>query len=81
MTAIGEAWVCGDCLFAFECGEPHPRAEDFASGTEGAEWAANFDSNAEEDSGIAVFSWSACDACGSHLGGSRHRYMMFEVAS
>lgn len=36
--------------------------------------------SSDDETGITEFSMSSCDGCGSHLGGSRYRLAVWEVA-
>lgn len=74
-------WLCIDCTIAEVNGdysgmEDEERArevrEALARVQERGSLAPNWDS--EEGTGIRDFSWNPCDCCGSHLGGSRHRF-------
>jgi len=47
--------------------------EDCPNMTDG-QWTGETDCSCETQE----FSWSSCDACGSHLGGSRHAVTYFE---
>jgi hypothetical protein len=77
---LGNIWVCIDCMLTEEQdGKP----DDFDGDREPWElWdnpnctlTPNWDSDTEE--GMATFSWSPCEGCGSILGGSRWRYMVW----
>lgn len=80
-----EAWLCEDCTIA-ECNGDYSGMDDKRQAEVEAAFeslskdniicTANFDS--ENDSGIEEFSWRSCDCCGTHLGGSRHRFAMWK---
>lgn len=74
-----DIWLCCDCLMYAVNGdlsgvENDERVKEVEDGVAslGPHLVPDFDSETEE--GIADFSWLACDACGTHLGGSRHRF-------
>jgi hypothetical protein len=72
---LAAVWVCDDCLFAREGdGTESPDREPWGLMRE-ADVAGHWDGDTGE--GIAEFSQSACDGCGSTLGGTRHRYAVF----
>jgi len=71
--------LCTDCLLAacngdFSGIESDARVAEVEAGLAslGANLVPSFDSESGE--GIAKFSWSECDCCGSRLGGSRHTF-------
>lgn len=79
----GHIMVCTDCLFTHHHGA-HEHDGQWYSGDsdtpsdreplnrcDGLDLADSTDSETGE--GIDDFSWSPCDGCGSHLGGSRYR--------
>lgn len=80
--------VCEDCLSEIANGDER-EGEDAAERITLADsvehdWMAvgfrlELDYNAETGEGVAEFSWSACDLCGSRLGGSRHRIAALAV--
>lgn len=84
---LGNIWVCIDCMLTEEQGEKPADFEgdrepwELWDNPEGAKFTLtpNWDSNAEndEESGMIDFSWSPCEGCGSWLGGSRYRYMVW----
>lgn len=77
---IRDLWVCSDCLFFIANGDL-PDDDDAARAiVEGCErespgvWVSDSaDETDADDCDANEFSWSACDCCGSDLGGSRHR--------
>lgn len=85
----GEIWVCVDCMAVDACGDEPDRPAD---STEPETWALWPDSSmlanwtydpsepeAEEyGDGCREFSWSACEGCGSRLGGARYRYSVHD---
>jgi hypothetical protein len=90
-----DAWVCTDCYFAHHYGYlQHNRAylvgPDFDPDKDvaeceplallaGLDLSDNVDS--ETENGIAEFSWTSCDGCGSRLGGSRYRLAVWKVTT
>ena len=87
------AWVCEDCLMAENGYEtPNAECEPFGLATADEVWTAGltWDEHENDCPNRAAeswvddcecerreFSWTACDACGSHLGGSRHAYTVW----
>lgn len=86
----GNVMVCHDCYFAHHYGAHEFEGQWFAGESdtpcdreplarlEGLELANNVD--AETGEGIDTFSWSACEGCGSTLGGPRYRLSLWKVA-
>ncbi len=86
-------WVCDDCFYShhgFEAGETNNDREplnrispdtDLSSGLRSEEHSEGCTPKIRETDGCECettpFSWSACDGCGSNLGGTRHA--MFAV--
>jgi len=78
---IDELWVCSDCAQIIANG---PGGMDLSEEEENRivealgdrYWVLDYDS--ETGAGIDDFSRRQCDGCGSHLGGSRHRAVVFE---
>lgn len=67
MIVLEEGVVCCDCALMIANGETSPdvsveREKLIAEATAG--WVLS--------EGRSEFSWSPCDCCGTHLGGSRH---------
>jgi hypothetical protein len=80
-----DLWLCDDCLFYAVNGDTSgiddpQRERDVIEGVNalGPHLVPDFDSevpeDADEDNGIEEFSWKPCDACGTRLGGGRHRF-------
>jgi hypothetical protein len=80
-----DLWLCDDCLFYAVNGDTsgiddRNRERDVIEGVNalGPHLVPDFDSeapeDADEDNGIEEFSWRQCDACGTRLGGGRHRF-------
>lgn len=53
---------------------PH---EDDCPNVENGEWIGSTDCECER----IEFTWSSCDGCGSHLGGSRNALTVWEVSA
>ena len=80
-SEYSDAWFCDDCTIV--------AVNDDASGIEsddriaevyaGLERIGRISCNDDPETGEGrnEFSWSACDACGSHLGGSRTRFAVW----
>jgi hypothetical protein len=78
-----DLWLCDDCLFYAVNGDTSGiddpnRERDVIEGVNalGPHLVPDFDSaeDADEDNGIREFSYRPCDACGTRLGGGRHRF-------
>lgn len=76
---IDDLWLCVDCLMLACNGdasgiESPERVRECELGLEelGPYLGPDFDSETGE--GILEFSWCGCDACGSKLGGTFHRF-------
>ena len=90
MKIVATVNVCTDCLFAHHYGACEVDGQWFAgesdtpcdreplSKLEGYDLADDTDSETGE--GLEDFSWSACEGCGSPLGGARARLALFEIA-
>lgn len=82
-TIGGYFWACDDCAHERENGECDPdRPDDLPEPW--ALWGGQMDKVANACGGDddyeethLDFTWSACEACGANLGGSRHRYAWF----
>jgi hypothetical protein len=76
-----DLWFCIDCTIA-HCNGDMPEDPDRAAEVEagfsrlGGNPAMN---DGEFGEGEQSFSFSECDCCGSTLGGSRHRFALFEA--
>lgn len=79
-----DLWLCQDCVVA-DCngdyvGMSEERANEVREGLRqlaerhGGKLVPDFDSHSGD--GIREFSWRSCDACGTHLGGYRARYVV-----
>jgi hypothetical protein len=80
-----DLWLCQDCLFYAVNGdtsgidsEKHEKAVVEGVNALGPHLVPDFDS--ETGDGILEFSWRHCDACGTHLGGDRHRFAVLGEA-
>ena len=74
---LDNLYCCTDCTLAAVNGDypdDERRAREVEKGIAalGPHLVPDFDSNTGE--GIKDFSWTACDCCGSPLGGGRHRF-------
>ena len=79
----GDVWVCTDCLFAHTYGwfqhegQWYVNDSDTPCELEPLKFLDDVDlwdnTDSETGEGIDEFSWSSCDGCRSHLGGSRYR--------
>jgi hypothetical protein len=90
---VGTLWVCTDCLLARESdGTESPDREPWGEIPEdhtvtcGLLWSEHADDceNRAADEWVTEcdcerisFSWHACPACGSTLGGERHAYALW----
>lgn len=82
-----DLWLCVDCT-VWACngdasgieGDDRVQAVQRGVAKLGRHLSANFDSNADEDSGIREFSRCGCDACGSPLAGTMHRFAVLGEA-
>lgn len=79
MMMMSEHWLCDDCLMVACNGdtsgiksEERTREVEDGVASLGPHLSANFD--ADSGDGIEEFDRSPCDACGTHLAGSRHRF-------
>ncbi len=83
----GNVYVCQDCYFAHHYGA-HEHEGMWYSGDSDtpaeceplarlAEYELADNTDSETGDGIDEFSWSRCDGCGSHLGGSRYRLALW----
>jgi hypothetical protein len=75
-----EIWVCHDCHMQHHYpdhaeGSPWARFPSLMIG-QVTDWTSDPDDESDDYdvNGHQAFSWSACDGCGSTLGGSRFRY-------
>lgn len=72
---LATIYVCDDCMFVHANGETGNETPDREP------WelmpSADVAMNCEDDGEGCGFSWSACDGCGSSLGGTRHRMAVF----
>jgi hypothetical protein len=95
-TDHGTIWVCACCMLVHangECADDCHSAEpwsqlptadgwDAAMGTgEHSEYCTPEDREEGCDCDHTSFSWSACDGCGSSLGGDRYAFTLRRVAT
>lgn len=88
-----DVYVCEDCYFAHHYGyvagpdnnwlvgpdcDPDKDATDREPLARLAGLDVSDNTNSETGEGIDTFSWTSCQGCGSHLGGSRYRLAIFE---
>ena len=69
-TETSTLWACTDCVILLANGDMPPEPTEYAP-------MALLDENvslggAEHEGEVRDFDWSACDGCGSPLGGERH---------
>ena len=84
-SVIDEIYVCGDCYTLIGSGDESSFDYYYGDGAEkrlADVWAAiealpghACAGDGEKDQ---EFSWSSCDCCGEHLGGSRHNVVILD---
>jgi len=82
---IAQLWVCADCMIG-NVNEGEHLYYKVNGATFDADTTPNFDVDVDElpreewpedGNGIHDFSWSACEGCGSTLGGARYRFAVW----